>query len=51
MVISHWRNIHVTMITMCPRGYHYNAFLVTHALGNMMYGYILLVSMNQGIDR
>ena len=31
--------------TMCP--YHHNGFAATHALGNMMFGYTLLVPMNQ----
>ena len=26
---------------MCPPGYHHNGFVVTHALGHMMYGYTL----------
>ena len=25
------------MKTMCPPGYHHNGFVVTHALGHMMY--------------
>ena len=32
-----------------PPGYHHNGFVATHALGHMMYGYILLVPMNQGV--
>ena len=28
------------MKTMCPPSYHHNGFIVTHALGHMMYGYI-----------
>ena len=28
--------------TMCPPGYHHNGFVATHALGHMMYIYILL---------
>ena len=43
------RNIYVTMKTMCPSGYHHNGFVATHALGHMMYGYTLLVPMNQTI--
>ena len=35
------------MKTMCPPGYHQNGFAATHALGHMMYGYTLLVPMNQ----
>ena len=34
---------------MCPPGYHHNGFVATHALGNMMYGYTLLVPMNQRV--
>ena len=43
------RNIYTIMKTMCPPGYHHNAFVVTHALGLMMYGYILLVPVNQRV--
>ena len=32
----------------CP-GYHNNGFMGTHALGHMMYGYTLLVPMNQRV--
>ena len=35
------------MKTMCPPGYHHNGFVTTHVLGHMMYGYTLLVPMNQ----
>ena len=34
---------------MCPPGYHYNGFVLTHALGHMMYGSILLVPINQRV--
>ena len=34
---------------MCPPGYHRNGFVATHALGHMMYGYTLLVPMNQRV--
>ena len=34
---------------MCPSGYHHNGFVATNALGHMMYGYILLVPMNQRV--
>ena len=37
------------MKTMCPPGYHQNSFVATHALGHMMYGYKLLVPMNQRV--
>ena len=32
---------------MCPLGYRHDGFVVTHALRHMMYGYSLLVPMNQ----
>ena len=34
---------------MYPPSYHRNGFVVTHALGHMMYGYTLLLSMNQRV--
>ena len=34
-------NIYAIMKTMCPPGYHRNGFVTTHALGQMMYGYII----------
>ena len=34
------RNIYVIMKTMCRPGYHHNAFVATHALRHMMYGYV-----------
>ena len=37
------------MKTMCPPGYHHNGFVATHALGHMMYGYKLLVPINQRV--
>ena len=37
------------MKTMCPSGYHHNGFVATHALGHIMYGYTLLVPMNQRV--
>ena len=43
------RNINVIMKTTCPPGYHQNSFVATHALGHMMYGYTLLVPMNQRV--
>ena len=33
---------------MWSLGYHQNGFVATHALGHVMYGYTLLVSVNQG---
>ena len=43
------RNIYVIMKTMCPPDYHHNGFVATHALGHMIYGYTLLVPMNQRV--
>ena len=37
------------MKTMCPPGYHHNGFVANHALGHMMYGYTLLVPMNERV--
>ena len=34
------------MKTMCPPGYQHNGFVATHALGQMMCGYTLLVPIN-----
>ena len=42
-------NIYVIMKAMCPPGYHHNGFMATHAFGHMMYGYTLLVPMNQRV--
>ena len=41
--------IYVIIKTMCPPGYHHNGFVATHALGHMMYGYTLLLPMNQRV--
>ena len=35
------------MKTMCPPGYHHNGFVATHALGHMMYGYLLFVYLEK----
>ena len=37
------------MKAMCPPGYHHNGFVATDALGHMVYGYTLLVPMNQRV--
>ena len=37
------------MKTMCPPSYHHNVFVTTHALGHIMYGYTLLLPMNQEV--
>ena len=37
------------MKTMCPSGNHHNDLVAANALGQMMYGYTLLIPMN--IDR
>ena len=42
-------NIYVIMKTICPLGYYHNGFVATHAVGNMMNVYILLVSMYQRV--
>ena len=42
-------NIYVIMKTMCRPGYDHNGFVATRALGCMMYGYTLLVTMNQRV--
>ena len=44
-----YTDIYAIMKTMCPPGYHHNGFVATHALGHMMYGYTLLVPMNQRV--
>ena len=42
-------NLYAIMKTMCPPGYHHDGFVASHALGHMMYGYTLLVGMNQRV--
>ena len=37
------------MKTMSPLNYHRNGLAATHALGHMIYGYTLLVPMNQRV--
>ena len=39
------------MKRMCLSGYHQNRFMATHALGHIMYGYTLLLPMNQGMPK
>ena len=34
---------------MCPPGYYHNGFVAIHALGHMMYGYTLMVGINQRV--
>ena len=34
---------------MCPRSYYHSGFVATHALGHMIYGYTLLVPMDQRV--
>ena len=41
--------IYAIMKRVCPPGYHLNGFVAAHALGHMMYGYTLLVPMNQRV--
>ena len=42
-------NIYAIMKTMCLPGYHHNGFVATMALWHMMYGYTLVVPMNQRV--
>ena len=50
--ISHKQDECNIYVIMCPPGYHHNGFVASHALGHMMYGYTLLVPMNQrGINK
>ena len=42
-------NIYVIIKTMCPSGYYHKSFLATHALGDMMYDYTLLVPIKQRV--
>ena len=37
------------MKTMCRPSYHHNGFVATHVFEHMMYGYTLLVPMNQKV--
>ena len=37
------------MKTMCPPDCQHNGFVATHALGHMIYGYTLLVPVNQRV--
>ena len=39
--------IYAIMKTVCPPGYHHNGFVTIHEHGHIMYGYTLLVPMNQ----
>ena len=39
----------VTMKAIYPLGYDHNGSVATHAVGHMMYGYTLLVPMNQRV--
>ena len=47
MSIILYMKIYEIIKAMCPPGYHHNSFVATHALGDMIYGYKLLVPMNQ----
>ena len=49
MYICRYIYINAIMKAMCPPGYDHNDFVATHALGHMMYGYTLLVLMNQRV--
>ena len=50
---SHKSKMGVIYICNCennaPTGYHRNGFVATHALGQMMYGYTLLVLINKRV--
>ena len=37
------------MKMMCPPNYHHNSLVATPALGYMMYGYTLLIPVNQRV--
>ena len=37
------------MKTIGPAGYHHNGLVATHALGHMIYGYTMMVPMNQRV--
>ena len=41
--------MYVYMKTVCPPSYHHIGSVATHPLGHMMYGYTLLVPMNQRV--
>ena len=41
------RHIYAIMKTVCPPGYHHNGFVTIHEHGHIMYGYTLLVPINQ----
>ena len=41
--------LYVITKAMCPPGYHRNGFVVTHAFRNVIYGYTLLVPLNQRV--
>ena len=41
--------IYVIMKTMCLPSYHHSDFVATHAFGDKMHGYTLLVPMNQNV--
>ena len=37
------------MKTICPPSYHHNGFLATHELGHMMYGFTVLVLIEERV--
>ena len=50
--LTNKRKIGITytlMKAMFPPGYHQNDFVATHSLGKIMYGYTLLVPINQRV--
>ena len=46
---KHRLYIYAMMIIMCSLGYHHNDFEATHLCGHIMYGYTLVVPMNQSV--
>ena len=47
--LNDYTYIYVIIKTMYPPGCHHSSFVATHALWHMMYGYTLLVPMNQRV--
>ena len=41
--------MYAIMKTMSPPGYHHNGFVATHGFGHVMYGYTLLVLINERV--
>ena len=45
----HRRHMYAITETMCPPGHHHNGFVETQALGHVIYGYTLLVTMKRRV--